>query len=73
MTQASNWQERYADRLLAVGGVLLCVFLFLLQGGVITWWLVLIGGSGVLLLGAGFSLKSAWPRWRKARRKSGDG
>jgi hypothetical protein len=73
MAQASNWQERYADGLLAVGGVLLCAFLFLLQGGVITWWLVLIGGSGVLLLGVGFSLKPSWRRWRKARRKSGDG
>jgi len=72
MANANNWQDRYAEAVMAVGGVLLCVFLFLAQGGVLTWWLVAIGGFGLLLLAVGFSLKPEWRRLGKARKKSGN-
>jgi hypothetical protein len=59
MARAKDWRERYADGVIAVGAALLGVFLFIGQGGV-TWWSLTAGGFGVLLLGAGLTLKRPW-------------
>jgi hypothetical protein len=68
-SKSRNWQERYADKFIAAGGLLLCVLLTLPIGPEVWWWSAGIG-MGILLLGVGFRLKPAFERWQKRAKKS---